>query len=108
MAKPGTFQKGADPRRSDGGLTKARRAEREIADALLLTPAHDVEWLEAYMGAVKDRVAPIVLDYTYRRLGKPPESINVTDDRSNELLEMLKAVPPEDVLKFLDATKDEK
>ncbi len=91
-----------------GGLTKEQREQRDRANAVLINPTNTATWAKAYMEAVIDKVPPVVLDYGNRLLGKPPESINVTDDRSNELLEMLKAVPPEDVLKFLDATKDEK
>ncbi len=100
--------KKGEPSRNPHGLSKEAKAERDLVNALLLTPARDQVWLSAYDAALTAGVAPIILDYAHRRLGKPPESINVTDDRSNELLEMLKAVPPEDVLKFLDATKDEK
>ncbi len=101
----GGVKKG-DPSRNPLGMSKEARAERDLANSLLLTPANDEVWLRAYMTAVTAGVAPVLLDYTYRRLGKPPESLNVSDSRFDELLMLLKGFTPDQRLAFLDITKE--
>lgn len=84
-----------------GGLTKAQAAERELVRSLLLSPERDAKWLAAYDKALEDGVPPIILDYAHRRLGKPPESLNVTG--TDPLAEALRSVPPEKRLELIDA-----
>lgn len=61
-----------------GGLSRDDIAERKRVNELLLTPRRDERWLAAYDAALDDGVAPIILDYAYRRLGKPKETLEMT------------------------------
>ncbi len=83
-----------------GGLTREARAERDLQNSLLLNATNDAVWLQAYMVAVASGVPPILLDYTYRRLGKPPETVQVNS--SDALLEVLRQLPAGEQLAYID------
>lgn len=89
--------------RNPGGMTKEARAERERATALLVNPVHDAKWVESYIGALEDKVPAIILDYTHRKLGKPPETINVSDETAERLLSLTPAAR----LAYIDALAKE-
>lgn len=101
MAKgDGRIKKGET--RNPGGMTKEQRAARELIKAVLLTPERDEKWLTAYETALLERVPAIVLDYTYRRLGKPPETVNVNDGAAQRLADLSSA----DLLKYIDELRE--
>lgn len=81
-----------------GGMTREQREDRNIANRLLLTRKHDDIWLKSYIEAMREGVAPILLDYTHRRLGKPPDSLEVSGPDGESL-----GLSREDRLEYLDA-----
>lgn len=83
MANP-TGKGGAKPgeRRNPTGMSKEAYAERQRVNAVLLCETRDEKWLAAYDKALEDGLPPVILDYTYRRLGKPPEKIELEGGRT--------------------------
>jgi hypothetical protein len=71
--------------RNPSGLSKEAAAERERVRAILLCPERDEKWLAAYDKALEDGVGPVILDYTYRRLGKPPEKVEMSGPNGERL-----------------------
>lgn len=95
-------------RRNPSGLSREEHAERERVRALLLTPTRDAKWLEAYDAALESGVAPIIIDYAYRRLGKPKDSLEVSGDDIQELLlTLLARMQPQQLTAHIDSLKDE-
>lgn len=89
------------PSRNPSGFSASERAERERVNALLLTPERDEKWLASYDKALEDGIAPIILDYAYRRLGKPKESVEVSGNISNT--PNFPDMTPEERTEYLDA-----
>lgn len=70
-ANSGSFKPGQSG--NPGGMTKEARAARELF--LRQFDEMEPEWREAYKALLTERCPQIVLDYTYRKLGKPVERV---------------------------------
>lgn len=73
MAKPGTFQKGADARRAPGGFSPERLDLRRRLEG-------DAEEIHtALMQAVREGNVPAIIYAHTQLLGKPRERVEVND-----------------------------
>lgn len=83
LSRPGTFQPGN--RANPGGMTAEQRRARDLLNAELNTDDMRKRWVVAYSKAIDDGVAPILIDYCNRILGKPKEAIELSGKDGDDI-----------------------
>lgn len=100
----GRFAPGASG--NPGGMTAEERHARTRANELLLNTSMDEVWLRSYRSALEAGVAPVILDYTYRRLGKPKDAVELEEATRDVLLSLLARLTAEERTAQIDALKE--